>query len=216
MDKTSIGKMLVSKIVFYGMMIIVFLLSFIGWYIDSWLKHIQPHFHANFAMYVNWQKFDFSKPEYMEPVSSCKLWWSGIKQTERVHLHDRNGDTVHIHADWVTWWHFFANNGITFSNNHISLDDWRVYKTDKYKKVTFVLNWFIVDDPFNKMIESEDKLLINYWDEDEDLIVQNKYPNVKSDAWEFNHKYDPSSCSWNNENKYVFLIKEMVHTNHSH
>jgi hypothetical protein len=205
-----------SKIVFYGMMIIIFLLSYTGWYMMSWLKHLQPHFHANFAMYINWTKFDFSKPEYMEPVASCKLWWAWIKPSERVHLHEKNGDTVHVHADWVTWGHFFANNGMTFSNNHITLDDWRVFNANEKKKITFVLDWVVVDDPFNKMIESEDRLLINFWEESEDSLVKNRFPKVKDDAWEFNTKYDPASCSWHNENKYVYLIKEMVHMNHSH
>jgi len=205
-----------KKLLLVILFLIIWLSLFVVWYIFSWLKHLEPHYHANFALYIDWTKFDFSKYEYMEPVSSCKLSSSEINPSERVHLHENNWDTIHIHHSWVAWWHFFANNGITFSNRHISFEDWKILLTDKDKKLIFILNWVVVNNPFNKLIKSEDRLLINYGTEKTDYLLKNVFPKVKSDAWEYNSKYDPASCSWNNENKYLFLLEEMFSSMHTH
>jgi len=195
---------------------VLFLLALGAWYaigyVYSGLQFIPPHFHANFMVYVNSERIDFSGDKYMEDVEGCSL--TGLMNPEdRVHLHENNGDTIHIHDDWVSWGHFFANNGFTFGDTYIALDDGTVYTNTTENKMTFVLNGEIIDNPFNKLINSKDRLYINYWNQDAQTIIDAS-SFVSDNAAEYNNKYDPGSCGWNNENAIVVLIHEMF--NHKH
>lgn len=207
-----------KKTLIYISLLLLAIILFIAWYIVSWVKYLPPHYHANFALFINWKKFDFAKDKYMEPVASCRTSWD-IIPTERVHLHEinanqNNGDTIHIHHGWVSWGHFFANVRILFSDKYLLLDNQTLLKTDDKNSLTFILNWKIVPNPFNRMINSEDRLLINYWSQTKDFLLKEIFPKVKNDAWEYNTKYDPASCSWLNENKYLFLLKDMFSMEH--
>ena len=182
------------------------------WYVYSGLQFIPPHFHANFMMYIDGERVDFSDDKYMEDVSGCSLTWL-MYPKDRVHLHENNGDTIHIHDQWVSWGHFFANNWFTFGSNYIALDDGRVLNSTDENKMTFVLNWNVVENPFNTLIKSEDRLYINYWDQDEQSVVDAS-SFVSDNAWEYNAKYDPGSCGWTNENGIAVLIHKMF--NHKH
>jgi len=49
-------------------------------------------------MYIDGEGVDFSDDKYMEDVAGCSL--SGEKMPkDRVHLHENNGDTIHIHSE---------------------------------------------------------------------------------------------------------------------
>jgi len=49
----------------------------------------------------------------MEDIVGCSITGK-ISARDRVHLHENNGDTIHVHHDGVTWGHFFSNNNIAF------------------------------------------------------------------------------------------------------
>ena len=49
-------------------------------------------------MYVNGERVDFSPDKYMEDVEGCSLT-GRMNPEDRVHLHENNGDTIHIHDD---------------------------------------------------------------------------------------------------------------------
>ncbi len=195
----------------------IVLLAFLGlWYligyVYSGLKFIPPHFHANFMMYIDGERVDFSDDKYMEDVSGCSL--SGLMYPkDRAHLHENNGDTIHIHDDGVSWGHFFANNWFTFGSNYIALDDERVLTDTAENKVTYVLNGKIVDNPFNILITSEDRLYINYGNQDEQSIIDAS-SFVSDNAGEYNAKYDPGSCGGTNENGMAVLIHDLLHPKH--
>lgn len=181
-------------------------------YVYSWLQFIPPHFHANFAMYVNSERVDFTADTYSEDVAGCNL--TGLMYpADRVHLHENNQDTIHVHDDWVSWGHFFANNWFTFGSNYIALDDGRVLSNTDKTKMTFVLNWKVVENPFNRLIKSEDRLYINYGNEDEQTVIDAS-SFVSDNAWEYNAKYDPGSCGWTNENGIAVLIHQMFDHKH--
>lgn len=201
------------KNIYIKIIIILFLwlILFTLWYVMSWKNWIPPHYHTNFALFIGGERFSFTADEYSEDVAACNAWWE-IFPRDRVHLHENNWDTIHVH-DWgVTWGHFFANNGITFSNSHISFKNGKkvLYNTEE-NSIKFVLNGKIVDDPFNRYMISEDKLLISYGSEKPTVAVSNLFPKVISNAHEYNDKYDPGSCWWTNENWTLYLIKKMLH-----
>ena len=85
----------------------------------------EVHYHAGFALFKNGKRVDFSKAKYMtvSPCDSSEKQSFGVSvahghdTTEHeeqkayhandVHLHDGNGQVVHVHADGITWQNFF-------------------------------------------------------------------------------------------------------------
>lgn len=202
-----------KKIILSVWVILVLLLFFVWGYVYAWLKFAKPHFHSNFMMYINWERIDFSLDKYSEDIWKCKVE-ENMSPKDRVHLHENNQDTIHVHHEWVAWGHFFSNNGFYFSDDVLITDEGKMYKNDEKNKITYVLNWKVIKNPFNRMINSEDRLLINYWNETEDFLINDRFKQVSDNAWEFNHKYDPGICSGTNENSILFLVWELLHINH--
>ncbi len=191
---------------------------YLWWYIHSGSKHIPPHFHANFALYVNWERIDFTDEKFSEDIAGCSI--TGKKTPEdRAHLHERNQDTIHIHDEGVAWGHFFSNNGIVFSEDSLIIwsefweQAWKYFSTEQDSTISFVKNWRIVKNPFNTLIWSKDRLLISYWDQSEEELMK-LYETVSNNAGEYNEKYDPGSCGWTNENGILVLLTEWLHWIH--
>lgn len=201
--------------------VLIWLLGFLiylGWYVHAGSKFIPPHFHANFAVYVDGERIDFTDEKFSEDIAWCSI--SGKQEPkDRVHLHERNQETIHIHASWVSWWHFFSNNDIIFSGDNINIsedfkDQSGVFTQTETKKMSFLLNWKSVKNPFNRLINSEDKLLINYGSQSDEEI-QELYTTVSSNAGEYNAKYDPGGCGGTNDNGVVVILTEWLHSLHN-
>lgn len=174
-------------------------LSFYLWS-DYYKYSSYIHYHANFWVFINWEKIDFSDDKYMEDISACKLW-NEKTQKDRAHLHENNPWAIHIHDDWVTWWHFFSNIWYNFTDNFLSDDNWNIYQANSDKKLTFILNWEEIKNPFNRQIKSEDVLLIDYWNWD----IKNEYSQINIDAWMYNNMDDPTTCSWSDFSIFKFI-----------
>jgi hypothetical protein len=164
-------------------------------------------------MYVNGERIDFSGDEYMEDVAGCSITWE-ITPKDRAHLHENNQDTIHIHSDWVSWGHFFANNNFTFWENYLALDTWEIHQNNETNTVSYILNGKIKKNPFNKAIWSKDKLLVSYGRETLEELME-IYKSVSDNAWEYNSKYDPGSCWGTNQNWILVILKEFVHSFHN-
>lgn len=151
------------------------------------------HFHANFALFIDGQQFDFSGDKYMEDVQGCKPDYLPLLPRERTHLHNNEGDAIHVHDRGVTWGHFMANVGFDFGKTYLVSDEGTLYVNGN-KIIKFILNGKEVENPFNKLIESEDRLLISYGVETVEQAM-NQFSTVASDAHEHNEHPDPGSCS---------------------
>ena len=194
-------------------MLLLFLVAwYLIWYVYSGLKFIPPHFHANFAMYIEGERVDFSDDKYMEDIAACGIG-GVIYPSHRAHLHENNGETIHIHHEWVSFGHFFSNIWFSFGENYIVNDESKIYQEAAWDQVTFILNWKIVENPFNRLIKSEDRLLISYGSESEEVLLE-RYSSVSNNAGEYNAKYDPGNCWGNNENGIVVLIHQMFDHKH--
>ncbi len=148
----------------------------------------------------------------MEDVAGCSL--TGLMYPEdRVHLHENNPDTIHIHDEWVSWGHFFANNGFVFDENTLATNQSQVFTTNDTDKLVYVLNGNIVENPFNMLITSKDRLLITYgWESEQE--IQERFAQVSDNAWEYNDRYDPGSCWGTNENAIAVLISDFFWDKH--
>ena len=159
-------------------------------------KH--THHHANLAVFINGTKLDLSSDKYMEEISAC--YTQGVIQPkQRVHLHEKNGDLVHVHHEGVTWGHFFNNIGFAITPDYLIDDKGNIYKEDETNSLSFLLNGKPIDNPYNSLIKSEDRLLINFGPEKEAELIDTKFKEVANNASEYNHKQDPSTCSGDNE-----------------
>ncbi len=109
-----------------------------------WLPATQPnpdpnHTHADYAVWVNGQKLDFSDDRYMSGISTD----TGTHPTEGprkyFHEHDGNGDVIHRHKPGLTIGEFFTSLGLTMTKDCLTLDDFQYGKLDAGWKSDFAI-----------------------------------------------------------------------------
>lgn len=150
------------------------------------------HYHANFAVYINGEREPFESFAFYEEVQSCggeELYNPKI----RVHMHEQINHVIHVHDAGATWGHLFANLGYALGNQVIATDT-GTFVADDDSELTFILNGNETASIANQTIRSEDVLLINYGDDNED-VIQERYDQITKDAGEYNGLYDPSACA---------------------
>jgi len=85
------------------------------------------HYHAAFRLYVDDQLVDFSGPQFMhdEPCSIDEPEAATAESDlqERAHLHNANGEMVHVHRPDVVWANLFENLGYGFDRPVVGLVD---------------------------------------------------------------------------------------------
>ena len=202
-----------KKILKYFLILILLAWVYLLWYIYAGSMFIPPHYHANFAVYQWDKKIDFSDDTYMEDVSACSLTGE-IAPKDRAHLHENNGDTIHIHADGVAWGHFFWNIGYIISSDFIKTDASEILVASEENTINFMLNGKKVSEIHNRLIRSKDRLLVAYWNYSEDEL-SDLFETVSQNAWEYNSKYDPGSCWGTNENGIIVMLRDLMHWLHS-
>lgn len=153
------------------------------------------HYHANFAMFIEGERVALTADEYMEDVSACKVDPNKVFPEERVHMHENNQDIVHVHHGGVTWGHFLANIGFAMGDDYLITDARDILLNEGTRTLKFVLNGMVVPPVHNRLIESEQRLLISYGNETAEEVLESQFPQVASTAGEFNASYDPAGCS---------------------
>jgi hypothetical protein len=156
-------------------------------------KSSSTHYHANFALYVNGQRDEFKNFTFYEEVQSCGSDEKN-EPKHRVHMHDNVNHVVHVHEAGVMWGHFFANLGYTLGDSLIETDKGLYVDGQDSAKLTFILNGKEVNNIANRLIKSEDVLLISYGKEDQ-VTRDNRYNAMVKDAADYNVRNDPSSCT---------------------
>jgi hypothetical protein len=152
------------------------------------------HHHANVAVFLEGQRFDFSSDRYMEDVASC-YGGDGSNPRDRVHFHENNPDVVHVHAPGATWGHLFQNVGWSLGPTHLLTDDGRRFFHGEGGDLVFVLNGLPVDRVEDRVVASGDRLLVSFGASPLEAVVREEYAQVASNAPEYNLKPDPASCS---------------------
>lgn len=154
----------------------------------------KPHYHANFAVYINGQREQFSNPLIYEEITSCKVETTGtVTPSERAHLHDKVNDVVHVEDKAVTWGNFFQNIGWNANSRYVDNSD-KVLTTDDTNKVSFMLNGEEINDPTTRVIESKDRLLVSYGTSTKEEL-QKQYDSIATTSEKYNTTKDPASCS---------------------
>lgn len=202
-----------KKIFYWIGIIFLCLLSYYLWW-DYKAFQLSTHYHANFWIFIDGKRVDLSADTYMEDIAACKVWTQKSPK-DRVHLHENNMGTIHVHDDGVTWGHFFANIWYNFTKDILTDDQGNIFTSNDKKKLLFFLNGQQVENPFNTAISSEDVLIISYWELSQENILSQLEPQVTKDAAAYNQKDDPSTCS-GNEYNFFKNLHDMFGHSHSH
>ena len=123
----------------------------------------EVHVHADFAVYINENKLDFSQTAYQSSV--------GHEKDEHVHLHDGDGKVVHRHAEGVTFARFLQSVGYTLTKDCLTTDTNEQYCTDASSTLAFYVNGSPADRT-TYVPQEEDKILLIYGPEGADLKSQ--------------------------------------------
>jgi len=156
------------------------------------------HHHANWAIVVDGQRMDLSDDIYMEEISACTASDEGILPSQRIHMHENNADVVHVHHAGSTWGALMANLGMSLGDRHLFTADGDRYVEGDGRRLVFILNGIRVPSVHNRVVSSEDRLLISFTDDPEGALAR-EYPQVADDAAEYNERMDPASCAGHGE-----------------
>lgn len=171
-------------------------------------KSDNVHYHANFALYVNGKRDEFKSFTFYEEVQACTSDKDGDPK-HRVHMHDQKNDLIHVHAPAVTWGHFFGNLGYTLGDKVIKTDSGIFENGKENNNLTFILNGQKVENIQNRVIQSKDRLLINYGN-DNDKTLKQRSDAISNSADEANVKNDPASCSGSEKLTFIERLKKAV------
>ena len=157
------------------------------------VKITDVHYHANFALFVNGTRDKFDNFNYYEEIATCSS--SEVDNPKHsVHMHNKVSDLVHVHAHAATWGAFFANISYTLGNKVLVTDNGVYVDGQDGKKLQFLLNGKPVQTAEDRVIQSEDALLISYGDEDA-TGLQTQYNQIARTAAAENKEQDPAACS---------------------
>jgi hypothetical protein len=156
------------------------------------------HYHANWAVFVDGQRLDLSGGQYMEDIAACSMTGPDVPPAARVHMHDSAGshDVVHVHHPGATWGHLMNNLGLTFGDHALILPDGRRFiDGEDGRTFKFVVKGLPTPELQNRLIRSEDRVLISIGSESADEVMASQFPQVAATAAEYNAKDDPATCS---------------------
>jgi hypothetical protein len=172
------------------------------------IKNDDVHYHANFALYVSGQQDQFKNFTFYEEVAACTVH-DPDDMKSRAHMHGETPGLVHVHAHAVTWGQFFANLGYTLGNK-VLVTDAGVYAdgTDG-NHLTFLLNNQPVQTVEDRVIKSEDVLLIDYG-KDDAATQQAHSAAIPRTAHKANTTADPATCSGNEPLTFTNRLKQSL------
>lgn len=133
------------------------------------------HEHADFAMFLNGEQFDFSKQEFMsdKPCTVFQPNAFGLIQAAYAHggaeheeygahLHSSISSVVHVHRQGAKWHDFFEALGMEFSDTHFADHQGNLYENNGANSFRFFVNGEEVEQLAEREIRDLDQVLITY------------------------------------------------------
>lgn len=150
------------------------------------------HYHADFQIYIQGEPLLLDNPSYYEEDTACNVG-NQTHPTSRVHLHDQIPHVIHIHDEAATYSHLMSNLGFNLSNKVLQTRD-KINIDQQGGRLRFILNGQPVFDIANKVIRNEDVLLIDFSNDNLDVLKE-RYNNIERGAAEANLSQDPAGCA---------------------
>ncbi|MCO5202062.1 MAG: hypothetical protein M9925_10215 [Chloroflexi bacterium] len=140
------------------------------------------HEHADFALYIRGERFDFGKPEFIATEDDEK--------NPNAHIHDPRHTVIHVHREATTWDEFFLSLGFELKDptmlvepgqESLKLPSGEVLRSNGTETLKFIVNGVRVDGIAGQNIGGLTRTLISYGDETgEELMAQ--YLTVTDEA----------------------------------
>ncbi len=145
----------------------------------------QPvHWHADFAVFIRGQQFDFNQPQFVSTV--------GSEKSETVHIHDPRHTVIHVHREGSTWDEFFRSlgfllddpsfAGVTSERTCLALPSGEKLCNTATETLKFYVNGVKVDGIANLDISDLDRVLVSYGPETHEEVVRTQLPKVSDEA----------------------------------
>ncbi len=163
-----------KKILAVAVTLLVITISLIA-YKTFKVPEVPIHYHANFAVFINNTKVNFSDPSYMH-LAPCVADYTIISFNKRdnVHLHDQVGNVVHVHQGKIVWNDLFKS---------IKYDLFKGTSANPKNTLNIYLNEKKVDKTvLNQTISKQSKLLFS--------VDEQTGPEKISDSPYFKAQYD--------------------------
>ncbi len=160
-------------------------------------KPEHTHYHANFAVYLNGNKFEFKGNQYYQEVAICSASHGINSPQQRAHLHDNINSVVHIHDHATTWGQFFENLGWYVGPDFVQTDSGTLYKADGNNKLHIMIDGQDYTDltPItNTVIKDDSRLLVSFGDIT-DANLKQEYNSIPATAKHYDETTDPKSCA---------------------
>ncbi len=120
------------------------------------------HYHADFALYVNGEHYNFAQEKYMSTENKSL--------SNFAHFHDMKGNIIHQHASGITLGFFLETLGMRLNDSCLVLDDGNSYCNEGNKELKMYVNGKHNDQFADYDIQDEDKILLSYGDQAEEDI----------------------------------------------
>ncbi|MCC7364370.1 MAG: hypothetical protein IT303_08340 [Dehalococcoidia bacterium] len=142
------------------------------------------HLHADFALYVDGQRFDFDRPEFISE--------EGNDLAPDVHIHEPRATVVHVHRSNTTWDMFFSSLGFELVDPSLAggltgaasleLPDGTVVEPSGDATFKFIVNGVEVDGISGENIGDLDRVLVSFGTESLDTVMRDQWPQVTDQA----------------------------------
>ena len=123
------------------------------------------HEHANFAVYLNGKKLDFSLAKYQSDevdVNDPNHDHDSHEHDPYTHLHDGVGNVIHKHKAGVTMGYFLGTLGMELTNTCFTDDNGTAYCNGDGNSLKFFLNGNRVQSLADYELTDLDQILISY------------------------------------------------------
>lgn len=121
------------------------------------------HIHADFKVYIHGKAIDFSSAQYQSTDQK--------ELDPNIHLHDGNGNTIHIHKEGITMGNFFKSLGMDLTKNCFTLDTKKQYCAGGGNTLKFYVNGKPNDSFGDYVMNDLDRILISYGSENGGAIA---------------------------------------------
>lgn len=108
-----------------------------------------------------------------------------------------------------TWGHLFSNLMWNFGSGYLIDDFGKMYLPNATNHLYYFVNGKQELNPNNRIVESEDQLLVWYGTGTAEEVAKNIVPKVAKTAAEYNKKDDPASCSVNEQRNVIQTFQHL-------
>ncbi len=189
-----------KKYIIPGLIIVLLLIGvavYFGFFAKPQASQPEYHVHADIAVFVNGQKLNFSQQKYMN-IETCGkpgeaeqdanadlTTLAGMKMV--IHLHDLNGNSIHIHNANATLSMLFKGIGFDLTPTCLVDDQGRQYCNSNNGKLRVFVNDAEITDFVNYKPQDLDKILVTYGS-DSDAIIRDQFTTVTNEACIYSEK----------------------------